>query len=67
MGYRDNVVGTFFSKEYIKKHVLKLTQEEIDNMDQQIEIEKASGGEQEDQWAEYNPAEERPDLKLVTG
>ena len=39
MGYRDDVVGQFFSKEYINKKVLKLTQEEIDDMKVQIDKE----------------------------
>jgi len=70
MGYRDEVVGKYFSQEYIKKHVLKLTQEEIDEMEKQMEDEKAMGGEDggaEDQWSEYDPAKDRPDLKVVRG
>ena len=68
MGYRDEVVGQFFSKDYIRKHILKLTQEEIDDMENQMELEKADGGgESEDQWSEYDPTKDRPDLKVVTG
>ena len=43
MGYRDDVVGKFFSIEYINKKVLKLTQEEIDAINDQIEKEQAAG------------------------
>ncbi len=69
MGFRDDVVGQFFSKEYINKHVLKLTQEEIDNMKLQIEKEQAEGEMKpdEDQWAEYDPSKDRPDLKVISG
>ena len=73
MGYREDVVGKFFSKEYINKNILKLTQEEIDEIKQQIEQEKAEGqpaeGEEgsQDQWSEFDPSEGKPDLKVISG
>jgi hypothetical protein len=71
MGYRDEVVGKYFSQEYINKHVLKLSQEEIDDMKAQMEKEKeeAAGGEEgaEDQQWEYDPSANKPDLKVVSG
>jgi len=70
MGYRDEVVGKYFSQEYVNKHVLKLTQEEIDDMKEQIakEKEEAGGeGEAEDQQWEFDPAANKPDLKIISG
>ena len=70
MGYRDEVVGKYFSQEYVNKHVLKLTQEEIDDMKEQIAKEKeeaGGGGEPEDQQWEFDPAADKPDLRVVTG
>ena len=68
MGYRDAVVGKFFSQEYVNKHILKLTQEEIDQMKDQIEKEKAEGGgEPEDQQWEFDPTANKPDLKVISG
>ena len=69
MGYRDEVVGKFFSQEYINKHILKLTQEEIDDMKIQMEKEKAEaagGGEPEDQQWEFDPSANKPDLKVIS-
>ena len=69
MGYRDAVVGKYFSQEYINKHVLKLSQEEIDQMQDQIKKEKeeAAGGEgAEDQQWEFDPSANRPDLKVIS-
>ena len=72
MGYRDEVVGKYFSQEYINKHVLKLSQEEIDNMKEQIAAEKAEaaaaegGGESEDQQWEFDPSANKPDLKVIS-
>ena len=68
MGYRDAVVGKFFSQEYINKHILKLTQEEIDDMKAQMEKEKedAAGGEPEDQQWEFDPSANKPDLKVIS-
>ena len=58
----------FFSQEYVNKHILKLTQEEIDDMKEQIEKEKAEGGgEAEDQQWEFDPAANKPDLKVISG
>ena len=69
MGYRDDVVGKFFSIEYINKKVLKLTQEEIDAIQDQIEQEQAAGDikPDEEQWGEYDPSKDRPDLKVISG
>ena len=70
MGYRDEVVGQFFSKDYVRKHILKLTQEEIDDMENQMELEKADGGGEDDggmQWNEFKPDENKPDLKVISG
>ena len=69
MGYRDEVVGKFFSQEYVNKHILKLTQEEIDDMKEQIakEKEEAGGGEAEDQQWEFDPSANKPDLKVISG
>ena len=69
MGYRDEVVGKYFSQEYINKKVLKLTQEEIDNMKEQIAAEKAAEGgegESEDQQWEFDPSANKPDLKVIS-
>ena len=69
MGYRDEVVGKYFSQEYVNKHVLKLTQEEIDDMKEQIakEKEEAGGGEAQDQQWEFDPTANKPDLKVISG
>jgi len=72
MGYRDEVVGKYFSQEYVNKQILKLSQEEIDNMKEQIAAEKAEaaaaegGGEPEDQQWEFDPSANKPDLKVIS-
>ena len=57
MNYADEIVGTFYSKEYIRKRILKQTAEEIKEINQQIENEAAAepeGGE-EDQYQSFVP------------
>ena len=71
MGYRDEVVGKYFSQEYVNKHILKLTQEQIDDMKEQIATEKeeaaaAEGGGSEDQQWEFDPSANKPDLKVIS-
>ena len=56
MNYADEVVGTFYSKEYIRKRVLKQTQEEIDEIDKEIEAEAAAEpDEPEDDMQSFTP------------
>ncbi len=70
MGYRDEVIGKYFSQEYVRKNILKLSQEEIDDMKEQIAAEKAEAGggegEEEQQNWEFDPAANKPDLKVIT-
>ena len=55
MNYADEIVGNFYSKEYIRKRILKQTQEEIMEIDKQIELEKAAAPPEEegDEYASY--------------
>ena len=54
MNFADEIVGNFYSKEYIRKRILKQTQEEIMEIDKQIEMEKLAGGApEEDEYASY--------------
>ena len=59
MNFADEIIGNFYSKEFIRKRVLKQTQEEIEEIDKQIENEKLEGGggegEPEDEYASYTP------------
>ena len=54
MNYADEIVGNFYSKEFVRKRILKQTQEEIMEIDKQIELEKAAAPpEEEDEYASY--------------
>ena len=54
MNFADEIVGNFYSKEYIRKRILKQTQEEIMEIDKQIELEKAAAPPPEDdEYASY--------------
>ena len=54
MNFADEIVGNFYSKEFVRKRILKQTQEEIMEIDKQIEMEKAAGGApEEDEYASY--------------
>ena len=55
MNFADEIVGNFYSKDYIRKRILKQTQEEIDQMDR--EIEQEGGGEPEDEMQSFVPKE----------
>jgi hypothetical protein len=52
LGSIESYIGTFFSKEWVQKNVLNLTQDEIDQMQQQINkesnAEDGDGEEPED-------------------
>jgi len=54
MNFADEIVGNFYSKEFVRKRILKQTQEEIMEIDKQIELEKAAAPpEEEDEYASY--------------
>ena len=56
MNFADEIVGNFYSKDYVRKRILKQTQEEIDQMDKEIAAEAADGGgEPEDEYASFEP------------
>ena len=40
-------VGTFYSKEYIRRHILRQSEREMEDIDSQIEKEKADNPQQE--------------------
>lgn len=42
-GIQPEWIGTFFSVEYMRKNILKMSEEEIQRMDAQIEEERAQG------------------------
>ena len=56
MNFADEIVGNFYSKDYIRKRILQQTQEEIDQMDREIEQE-GGGGEPEDEMQSFVPKE----------
>ena len=58
----SNYVGEYFSKEWIKKNILHLSDEDIENMDKQMSDE---GEGQEDDTEEEQPTEEKFELKTV--
>ena len=56
MNFADEIVGNFFSKEFVRKRILKQTQEEIDEIDRQIDAEKAAEPEEpEDEFQSFVP------------
>ena len=55
MNFADEIVGNFYSKEYVRKRILKQTQEEIDEIDRQIAAEGGGEEEEEDQMQSFKP------------
>ena len=52
LGTVEPYVGNFFSKAWVRKHILHQTQEEIDEIEEEIENE---GGGEEDQFESKKP------------
>ena len=53
MNFADEIVGNFFSKDYVRRRILRQTQEEIEQEDKQIELEKATEPEEPEGEDEY--------------
>ena len=54
-------VGEFFSKEWVRKNILRMSDEEIDEIEQQIEGEQGGDEDEFDMGAEYVPPQYKDD------
>lgn len=50
----DEYVGTYYSKEWVRKNVLMMNEEDIEDMDKQISLERESEPDEEPQNEEFN-------------
>ena len=57
LGSASEYVGKYFSNEYVRKYILRQTEEDIKEIDAQIAQEKADGVGQDDQDGFYNSNE----------
>ena len=56
MNFADEIIGNFYSKEHVRKRILKQSQEEIEQIDKEIEAEKAAApAEPEDEYQSFKP------------
>jgi hypothetical protein len=63
LGDIENYSGKYFSKEWIRKHVLRQTEDDIEEINKQMEKEASEGENEEDQappQQEAQPAEREP-------
>ena len=56
----EDLVGKYVSNEYVRRVVLKQSDEDIDQLDKQIEKEKAEGGDEEDSDMDFESTEIAP-------
>ena len=57
LGTIESYVGTYFSKEYVKKHVLRMSDDEIEEIENQMKDEEGSDmdGADDGMFATNNP------------
>ena len=55
LGQIESYVGTYFSKEYVRKHVLRMTDDEIEEIEGQIEDEGGDMGSDDGMFAHNDP------------
>jgi hypothetical protein len=72
MGFSEDIIGKFFSLNFVRKNILKLSQDQIDEMEKEIEREKGTGGgtgklDWEIESEEHDPKKNKPDLKIISG
>ena len=61
MNFADEIIGNFYSKEHVRKRILKQSQEEIEQIDKEIEAEKAAApAEPEDEYQSFTPKGGKP-------
>jgi hypothetical protein len=58
LGQIDSYVGTYFSKEYVRKQVLRMNDEEIEEVENQIKDEEGGemGGDDDGMFAHNDPS-----------
>ena len=61
LGQVENYVGTYFSKDWVRKTILKQTDDEIDEIMRTIESEAEEGGEEDDMQMSHEPKGEKLD------
>ena len=62
----ENYVGTYFSREWVKRNVLRMNDEEIEKMQEEIDEEAAAAAEAESKRAEEEDEETpQPDLSKL--
>ena len=61
LGQVESYVGTYFSKEWVKKNVLKFTDEEIESME--TEIDQEGGGEDDNDLMDHKLGEDNESRK----
>ena len=61
MNFADEIIGNFYSKEHVRTRILKQTREEIQQIDKEIEAEKAAApDEPEDEFQSFKPKSGKP-------
>ena len=61
MNFADEIIGNFYSKEHVRTRILKQTREEIQQIDKEIEAEKAAApAEPEDEFQSFKPKSGKP-------
>src|SRR5210317_442389 len=58
LGQIESYVGTYFSKEYVKKHILRMNDEQIEEIENQIKDEEGGemGGDDDGMFAHNDPS-----------
>ena len=58
LGQIESYVGTYFSKEYVRKNVLRMNDEEIEEVENQIKDEEGGemGGDDDGMFAHNDPS-----------
>ena len=61
----EDLVGRYVSNEYVRRVVLKQSDEDIESLDKQIEKEKAEGENEEDMDMDFESTEIAPDNNIT--
>ena len=67
MGIRDGIIGKYYSEAFVKNRILRLTAEEIEAIEIQIEDEKAAGGGEDEKESMAWDYKHDPKLKVIDG
>ena len=58
-------IGEYYSKEWVRRNILRQSEKEAEELDAQIEAEKEAGGDEDDMYASVTPVSNGKERRII--